>query len=351
MNYFGRMKNKKTKGFFDEAFRQEKIAVKDPLTILSTGVNWEQFRGVLEECFKGINYSQGGRPPFDRLMMFKILILQEYYGLSDDQMEFQLLDRLSFQRFIGQGLEDTVPDAKTIWLYRNTLTEAGVIDELFVQLNKQLERTGLIAHKGKMVDASFVKAPIQRNTPEENKKIKQGETPDWAENKARQKDVDADWTKKGGVNYYGYKQHIKADLKSKLITNFEVTPASVHDSQVLEELLEETDKGQPLFLDSAYHKEERIEQLKGMEIKPRIISKSYRNHPLTQKQKDKNRKLSSKRCRVEHIFAWLKQKGGHLIRGIGIERITARVTLRILGYNLSRAVFLLKNRPSKLQFI
>src|SRR5207247_10909481 len=118
-----------------------------------------------------------------------------------------------------------------------------------------------------------------------------------------------------------------------------------------EERTEETDKGKTLCIDSAYHKEESIEQVKAMEIKPRIISKSYRNHPLTQKQKDKNRKLSSKRCRVEHIFAWLKQKGGHLIRGIGIETITARVTLRIIGYNLSRAVFLLKDKRSKLQFI
>ncbi len=227
------MKSRKTRGFFDEEFRKEKIAVKDPLTILSTRVNWEQFRPTLEKAFENIDYSQGGRPPFDRLMMFKVLILQEYYGLSDDQIEFQLLDRLSFQKFIGQGLHDIVPDAKTIWLYRQTLTEAGIIDRLFIQLKKQLEKYGLIAKKGTMVDASFVKVPVQRNTPNENDQIKNGETPDWDENKMRQKDTDADWTKKGGQSHFGYKQHIKADLKSKLITNFEVTPASEHDSQGL----------------------------------------------------------------------------------------------------------------------
>ena len=178
------MKTKKARGFFDEEFRHEKIATKDPLTILTTKVNWEQFRPTLEKAFEGIDYSQGGRPPFDRLMMFKILILQEYYGLSDDQIEFQLLDRLSFQKFIGQNLYDIVPDAKTIWLYRQTITEAGVIDKLFIQLKKQLERYGLVAKKGIMVDASFAKVPIQRNTPDENEQLKNGETPEWDEKRA-----------------------------------------------------------------------------------------------------------------------------------------------------------------------
>jgi IS5 family transposase len=345
------MKSRKTKGFFDEEFRQDKIATKDPLVILSSKVNWEQFRRTLEKAFDNIDYSQGGRPPFDRLMMFKILILQEYYGLSDDQIEFQILDRLSFQKFVGQGLHDTVPDAKTIWLYRQTLTEAGIIDRLFVQLKKQLEKYGLIAKKGTMIDASFAKVPIQRNTPVENDQIKNGETPEWDENKSRQKDTDADWTKKSGQSHYGYKQHIKADLKSKLITNFEVTSASVHDSQVFEELLESSDKGQPTYADSAYYKEERNTELKKKGFIPRILSKGYRNKELSENQIERNRKLSSKRCRVEHIFAWLKQKGGHLIRGIGISRITARITLRLIGYNLSRAVYLIKDRKRGLTCI
>jgi IS5 family transposase len=345
------MKSRKTHGFFDEEFRIEKIAAKDPLTILSTKVNWEQFRPTLEKSFEGVDYSQGGRPPYDRLMMFKVLILQEYYGLSDDQMEFQLLDRLSFQRFIGQDLKDIVPDAKTIWLYRQSLTKAGVIDQLFIQLKKQLNRSGLVAHKGIMVDASFAKVPVQRNTPEENDQIKGGKTPDWEENKKRQKDTDATWTKKGGQSHYGYKQHIKADLKSKLITNFEVTPASEHDSQVFDDLLEASDKGQSLYGDSAYYKTERIEDLKRKGIIPRILSKGYRYKKITAKDEVRNRKLSSKRCRVEHIFGWMKQKAGPLVRGIGIERITARITLRIIVYNLSRAVFLIKNRKRGMQFI
>lgn len=345
------MKSKKVRGFFDQEYRLEKIAIKDPLEILSTKVNWEQFRKKIEKAYENIDYSQGGRPPYDRLMMFKILILQEYYGLSDDQIEFQLLDRLSFQKFIGQGLHDTVPDAKTIWLYRQTLTEARTLDELFVYLKRQLEGYGLIAKKGVMVDASFAHVPVQRNTPDENDQLKNDETPDWSENKMRQKDTDANWTKKGGQSHYGYKQHIKADVESKIVTNFEVTSASEHDSQLLNNLLESSDQGQSLYGDSAYMSEKIIAELADKGIKQKILAKGYRNTELTKKERERNQRLSSKRCRVEHIFGWIKQKSGRLIRGIGIKRVTARITLRLFIYNLSRATFLIKDRKRGLTII
>jgi IS5 family transposase len=346
------MKGKKPKGLFDEEFRHEKIAVKDPLVILSERVNWEQFRPTLENAFPRGEESKGGRPPLDRLMMFKIVILQEIYGLSDEQMEFHLLDRLSFQKFIGLGLQDNVPDEKSIWLFRDSLTKKGLADELFVQLNTQLKKSGFIAKKGVMVDASFAKVPVQRNTPDENDQLKKGKTPDWEENKMRQKDVDADWTKKGGQNHYGYKQHLKADVKSKLVLNFEVTPASVHDSQVLDELIEvHDDIGQPLYADSAYYSEDTILKYKLLTMQPNIIEKGYRNKELTERQKKKNRKLSSTRCRVEHIFAWLKQKGGSMIRSVGIERVTTKITLRLIGYNISRAAFLIKQNKVKVRYV
>lgn len=345
------MKSKKKKGFFDEEFRREKIESKDPLKKLNSRVNWEQFRRTLEKAFSEIDYSQGGRPPYDRVMMFKILLLQEYYGVSDDQMEFQLLDRLSFQSFIGQGLHDQVPDAKTIWLFRETLSKTGTIDKLFEQLKKQLDQIGLIAHKGKIVDASFAEVPIQRNTPKENQKLKDGEIPNWKENKLRQKDTEADWTKKNNQSHFGYKKHIKADSKSKLITNFEITPASVHDSQVLEELLEKRDIGQPIYGDSAYYSNEIIETLQRGGFKPKILEKGYRNKPLTKKQKERNKKLSSTRCRVEHVFAWMRQHTGYIVRGIGIVRVTAKTTLQIIGYNLSRAVYLITHHRKRVSII
>lgn len=345
------MTNKKSKGFFDEEFRRELIEKKDPLRILDEHVNWEQFRPTIEKAFSNVDYSQGGRPPFDRVMMFKVLILQEYYGLSDAQIEFQILDRLSFQKFIGQGLHDKVPDEKTVWLFRETLTKAEIIEDLFVQLNKRLEQAGLIANKGKIVDASFAEVPVQRNTPKENDQIKGGTRPNWKENKSRQKDTDATWTKKNNQSYFGYKRHTKIDLKSKLICDFEVTPAHVHDSQVFDELLNDwKDRGQPIYADSAYNKENN-QELNELGYKLKILKKGYRNKSLTKNEEESNRKLSSKRCRGEHVFAWMRQRFGYFIHVIGETRVTAKITLQNITYNLARSSFLIKNKKVRASMV
>lgn len=345
------MTNKRNKGFFDEEFRRELIEKKDPLRILDEHINWEQFRSTIERAFSNVDYSQGGRPPFDRVMMFKVLILQEYYGLSDAQIEFQILDRLSFQKFIGQGLQDRVPDEKTVWLFRETLTKAEVIEELFVQLNKRLEHSGLIANKGKIVDASFAEVPIQRNSPKENEQIKAGKTPKWNENKSRQKDTDATWTKKNNQSFFGYKRHTKIDLQSKLICDFEVTPAHVHDSQVFDELLNDwKDRGQPIYADSAYNKENN-EELSRSGYKLKILKKGYRNKSLTKAEEENNRQLSSKRSRAEHVFAWMRQRFGYYIRVIGETRVTAKITLQNITYNLARSSFLIKKNKVRVSMV
>lgn len=188
---------------------------------------------VRREFNKGIFRGQGGCRPYDYVMMFKILILQWYYNISDDKMpacrreavlwtgrEFAILDRLSFMRFLGLSMSDRVPDAKTIWNFRKQLRRKGIIEKLFSLFTEELQKQGLIANEGKIVDASFIKVPIQRNTRQENKEIKEGNVPEqWNENphKMAQKDTDARWTKKNGRNYYGYKNHIKADAESNRI--------------------------------------------------------------------------------------------------------------------------------------
>jgi len=249
-------KSKEVKGFFDEEFRLEKLASQnDPLVKLKKRIDFQIFRPLLEETLCKEPKGTGGCRPYDYVMMFKILILQRYYNISDDKMEFAILDRLSFMRFLGLTLADRVPDAKTLWHFREQLTQAEVIEKLFERFHEQLQHEGLIANEGKIIDASFVEVPIQRNSRKENEQIKQGEVPEqWEENshKTAQKDVDARWTKKNGKSYYGYKNHIKADEKSKLIDTYTVTDSSVHDSQETESLLTETDKGQPLHADSAY---------------------------------------------------------------------------------------------------
>jgi IS5 family transposase len=196
------MKNK-SRGLFDEQFRLDKLSVQsDPLMKLRGHIDFEIFRKPLADYFeKGKDRSQGGRPSFDYVMMFKILILQRYYNLSDDNTEYAILDRLSFMRFLGLTISDSVPDAKTIWNFRNELSKDNLVEKLFILLDKTLEKKRVILHKGKMVDASIVEVPIQRNSRDENSQLKQGNVPiDWKENPAKlsQKDIDAKWTTQKG---------------------------------------------------------------------------------------------------------------------------------------------------------
>ena len=328
---------------------------KDPLVKLKERVRWEQFRPVLEGALRREAKGKGGRPPFDYVTMFKILILQRYYNLSDDRTEFQILDRLSFMRFLGLKISDKVPDAKTIWHFKEQLTKARAIEKLFETFLGSLESAGLILQEGSIVDASFVEVPRQRNTREENAEIKEGGTPeDWKgeENKHKlpQKDVDARWTKKNNETFYGYKDHIKADAKSKLITKYEVTDASVHDSQVLEQILGPADADKPLYADSAYADQDEI--IKSSQVESRIHEKGYRNNPLTDAQKAANREKSKVRARVEHIFGFIENSmGGSRLRSIGKTRAKATIGLMNLTYNMFRALQITRIKGCKLASI
>lgn len=230
----------KQMNWFAEETQLERLSkLGDSLERLNV-IDFESFRPLLAEGLKKDRKSNAGRPPFDNVMMFKILVLERLFNLSDDQVEYQITDRLSFQRFLGLPLGEKVPDAKTIWLFRNTLTELDIMDKLFAQFNQMLEEQGIITHTGTIVDATFVDAPRQRNSRDENGKIKNGEIPDdWKSkpHKLSQKDTDARWTKKNNETHYGYKDHVKVDADSKMILDYAVTPANVHDSNEFEDFL------------------------------------------------------------------------------------------------------------------
>ncbi|TAL56320.1 MAG: IS5 family transposase [Bacteroidetes bacterium] len=339
------MKKQKQKGMFDEEFRLEKLSKQsDPLEKLQMHIDFEFFRKPLEKCFnEDVDRSLGGRPAYDYVLMLKVLILQRYYNLSDDKTEYAILDRLSFMRFLGLTLSDGVPDAKTIWNFKNILTQKDMIRKLFEMLDKQLDKDGIILHEGKMVDASIVEVPRQRNTREENKKIKEGVLPKAWKNdpdKLRQKDVDAAWLKKNGEDYFGYKNHVKADTETKLITNYSVTSASVHDSQELEELIEKKeDKNQPLYADSAYRSEAIESMLERKKIESQVHEKGYRNQPLTKRQQQRNRKKSKTRARVEHIFGFMTNSMNNMfIHSRGLAKASTAIGLMNITYNLFRLV-------------
>jgi IS5 family transposase len=223
-------------------------------------------------------------------------------------------------------------------LFREQLTEAGVIEKAFEQFEAYLCEQGFTARKGQIVDASIVAVPKQRNNREENKQIKQGEIPgDWSEQKKRQKDTDARWTKKNGQNYYGYKNHIDVDVKHKLIRSYEVTSASVHDSQVFEGLLDEDNSSRDVWADSAYRSEEKLRELKQRKYREHLQRKGCRHKKLTEREAQGNRTRSRIRSRVEHVFGVQAKRAGSLIvRAIGLVRVKAKVGLRNLAYNLDR---------------
>lgn len=333
----------KSRGLFDEQIRLEKLSKKqDPLERLSQHIDFEYFRKPLEKALiKDSDRSKGGRPAYDVVLMFKILILQRYYNVSDDAIEYAILDRLSFMRFLGLGINEPVPDAKTIWLFRDTLTKLKLVEQLFGVLDKQLDKDGIIVHKGKIIDASIVEVPIQRNSREENNDLKEGNIPqDWSENKERQKDIDAQWTRKNFQNYFGYKNHIKVDSETKLITGFKVTTANIADKHTVDDLLDKIeDAGQALYGDAAYSSTELEELYVKKGIISKVNQKGYRHKKITKKQQKENRKQSKVRARVEHIFGFMANSmNGIFLKYRSFVRNQVGIGLMNLTYNLFRLV-------------
>lgn len=335
------------KGFGRAKRRRETLeATMDRLCPLNELIPWDIFVELLEKLDKKERKSNAGRKPLNRLLMFKILVLQQLYNLSEDQVEYQIHDRGSFRRFVGLGPKTEVPDAKTIWLFRQQLTKAGLIDELFERFGQFLDEAGYQAQGGQIIDASIIPVPIQHNSKEENKQIKAGkQPPEWSDNahKLSQKDTDARWTKKNNTSHYGYKDHINIDVKHKFIRVHAVTDASVHDSQMFAQVLDIDNESDDIWADSAYYSVNMEATLELLDYISHIHERGYRNHPLNDQQKASNREKSRTRVRVEHVFGhWVSSMGGKQVRYIGIERVRANQGLKALSYNLSRYVCLQK---------
>ncbi len=296
-------------GFFDAERRLAALLEKgDPLETIGGLVPWESFRADIEAVVltpEEAKKSKAGRKPLDALVVFRMLVLQALYNLSDEQIEYQVRDRLSFTRFLGLGFEDGIPDGTTLWLFREKLAQAGLIDKLFDQFDRQLNAKGYIARGGQMVDASIVPAPKPRNTREENEVLKRGETPPaWEEKPAknRQKDKDARWTKKHGKSFFGYKNHVNVDRTHKLIRRYAATDAAEHDSRQLDGLLRRGNTSRDVFGDSAYRSAAAEARLTAQGFRSRIHVRATRGHPLSKAKAAANRAKSRIRARIEHVF-------------------------------------------------
>jgi IS5 family transposase len=345
-------------GFWDIDERYARLsAAGDPLEKLDAVVPWAVFRKPLARALKRSDGAKGGRPPYDAVLMFKILILQALYNLSDDQAEFMIQDRLSFMRFLGLGLSEKVPDAKTIWLFREHLAQARAVDNLFARFDKHLTRAGYLAMGGQIVDATIVAAPKQRNTDGEKADIKAGRIPEaWQDKpaKLRQKDRDARWTVKFSkakpaeegkppkvdiaVPVFGYKNHASIDRRHGFIRGWSVTDAAAWDGAQLRDVVGRN-TGSKVWADTAYRSRKNETWLSKHGFVSDIHHKKPKGRPMSERIARANGRRSKVRSAIEHVFARQKGPMALFVRTIGIIRARAKIGMANLAYNLTRYVW------------
>lgn len=309
----------------------------DVLQVMEKHIDFKALAAEVDRAAPRPSRGRGGRPPFPTELMIRALILQHLYNLSDEQMEFQLLDRLSFQRFVGLRHSSQIPDRTTFWTFRERLTVAKAGEALFEAVNRQLAQHGYIARGGQMIDASLIPVPRQHVRPEEKELIEQQATPiDWSPAQRRQKDTDATWTKKHGKSYFGYKVSVSADRRYKLIRQLKVSTAKANDTLHLEDVLDTANTSRDLYGDKGYVDGEREARLKAKGWRVHIQRKAEKGKPLSACQERRNTRIARVRARVEHVFAAMAQRGGTLRRGIGLDRATFQLTGKAATYNLRR---------------
>jgi IS5 family transposase len=311
----------------------------DSLQVLAQHVDFAALASSIDQAAPRPSQVKGGRPPYPTELMVRVLVLQQLHGLSDEQMEYQLLDRLSFQRFVGLRHSSQIPDRTTIWVFRERLIAAKADETLFDAVERQLHRHGYLARCGQLVDASIVPVPRQQLKMAEKDLINQPEPAmpiDWTSAKRRQKDIDATWTKKHGKSYYGYKITINADKRYKLIRKLKVSTASEHDTLHLDDVLDKHNTSRDLYGDKGYVDAAREARLKASGYRVHIQRKAAKGKPLSDCQKRRNTRIAKTRARVEHVFAGFAQLGGKGLRSIGLARATLQLNLKSATYNLRR---------------
>lgn len=316
------------------------------LEMIGNPVDWESFRSLLEKVWGPPRTACRGRRSWDYLLIFRSILLGVMNNLSDKGLQGNLLERWSFQSFAGLEERSRVPDQKALWKYRDQLAKAGCIEELFHIFLDPLDNRGYGLHTGgQIVDSSLTDVPCPRNTREENARVKEGEVPEaWEDNpnKLRPKDCDGRWVRKNGVSRFGSKTHRAVDEGTKLIVNWDVTLADVHDRQLFEALLGVRSAGdRRIWADRAYRSQESIAKVVGLGLYPRINHKARRGTPLSDHQRVLNKAYSRFRCRVEHVFGSIRNdlKGGGM-RCIGQGCARVWIGLVNLCYNLRRFSYL-----------
>ncbi|MDX3910701.1 MAG: IS5 family transposase [Sphingobium sp.] len=330
----------------------------DPLETMGRVVDFEVFRPALEEALAYGDGTRGGRPPYDPLAMFKVLILAAQNTVSDARMEFLIRDRLSWLRFLGFDLGASTPDENTIRLFREKLTRADALDALFAAFDRQLRERGYLPMGGQIIDATLVAAPKQRNTAAEKEAIKAGKsaTDIWSDQpaKAAQKDTDARWTLKfakgrplpGGrpgidiaIPSFGYKSSIAICRRYGFIRRGKVTDGARFDGRMLRDVVTNDNTASDVWADTAYRSRSNEAWLKSIGRVSRVHRKKPKGKPMPARTARANAAKSTVRARIEHVFARQKDQMALFIRTIGIARAETKITLANLAYNIDRLIF------------
>lgn len=284
-------------------------------------VNWSRF----EEVMKDLRRDGPGRPGYPVLVMFKALLLQALYGLSERRLEEALKDRISFRRFIGLSLKEAVPDHTVLNRFRNDLISGELLDQLFAELDRQLEQAGMVLKRGTMLDATLIEAAAAR--PREVQPSR---------------DPDARFAKRQGKSgaTFGYKAHVGVDQGSGLIRSLVTTPANVNDTVPADGLIRGDERS--VLADAAYHTHARERRLKSAGVKPRLMRRPNKHHPaLPSRLRRYNRLIARRRASVETTFATLKRRMGlDRIRYIGLAKAAAQMRMAAIAFNMRRWVTL-----------
>lgn len=296
----------------------------------------------LDEVCPAGDRSKGGRPGYTTEVLVRMVMLQGLYNLSDEQCEYQVLDRMSFQRFCRLDGALNVPDARTLWRFKQRLAEKGVGGQtIFEEVGRELQRRGYIARGGQMVDATIVQAPITRVTSQEREVINQGEVPEgWSPKRVAHTDLDARWTHKHGKSYYGYKLHSNVDAKYKLMRQIKVTPANADDGHQLKDVLDKHNTRALMLADRGYDSRANREILDKNGLQDGIARRAKPGQTARQRLDQRNRTISTVRSRVEHVFAGLAQQGRKVVRAVTLARNTLALSIKCAMYNARRLVWL-----------
>ena len=305
---------------FSDLMLNLKKGLNESLDKVNNLVDWQP----IEKILGGIYNSVRGPKSYPPLTLFKALLIQTWYDLSDYQLEEAMDDRLSFRRFVGLASSDSVPDHSTFSLFRTQLRERKLIEDVLNEVNRQLETHGQIIRKGTIVDATLVEASVKKPDQKDNGQAGKSNV-----------DPDAEWVCRGSKRYFGYKAHMSVDSTKGFILKAKLTTAKDFEGHVLEEILPA--KQEWIFADKAYESKNNEAMLMKKGLKNGIMRKAARYIKLESMHRLRNRLISKTRQRIERTFGTLKRWYGYTkVRYIGLSRNTLQMFLLCISFNLKK---------------